>query len=50
MDFRSVVERVEMSDLQFLVGLPGIDEAWVRGEFARHGLLERFLELKRLSG
>ncbi len=40
----------EMADIQSLLRVPGIDEEAVRGHFERHGLLERFDELKRLSG
>jgi len=40
----------EMADLQFLLGVPGIDEEEVRLHFERQGLGERYLELKRLSG
>ena len=40
----------EMADLEFLLRVPGIREDVVRGHFERHGLLERFHELKRLSG
>lgn len=37
----------EMSDLQFLMGIPGVDEGEIRRYFEKHGLLERFDELKR---
>ena len=37
----------EMADIQFLLGLPGVDEEEIRGSFVKHGLLERFLEIKR---
>jgi predicted nucleotidyltransferase len=40
----------EMADLEFLLRVPGIREDAVRSHFERHGLLERFHELKRLSG
>ena len=39
----------EMADIQFLLGLPGIDEAEVRSYFEQSGLLERYLEIKRLG-
>lgn len=39
----------EMADLQFLLGLPGIDEDEVRGYFERAGLLDRYREIKRLG-
>ena len=37
----------EMADIQFLLGLPGVDEAEIRGYFEKHGLKERFDEIKR---
>jgi hypothetical protein len=39
----------EMADIQFLLSLPGIDEAEVRAYFEQSGLLERYLEIKRLG-
>lgn len=39
----------EMADIQFLLGLPGVDEEAIRAAFAKHGLLERFLEIKRTT-
>jgi hypothetical protein len=39
----------EMADIQFLLGLPGVDEEAIRTSFVKHGLLERFLEIKRTS-
>jgi len=39
----------ELADLQFLLRLPGIDEAEIRGYFEGAGLLERYLEIKRLG-
>ena len=33
--------------VQVLAGLPGVDEREIRGTFEKHGLLERFDELKR---
>lgn len=39
----------EMADIQFLLRLPGIDEEEVRAYFERSGLLERYLEIKRLG-
>lgn len=38
----------EMADIQFLLRLPDIDEAEIRGYFERSGLLDRYLEIKRL--
>ena len=40
----------EMADLEFLLRLPNIRMDEVRGHFERHGLIERFHELQRLSG
>jgi hypothetical protein len=39
----------EMADIQFLLSLPEIDEAEIRGYFERSGLLERYHEIKRLT-
>lgn len=39
----------EMADIQFLLGLPGVDEEAIRESFSKHGLLERFLEIKRIT-
>ncbi len=39
----------DMADIQFLLRLPGVDEAEIRGYFERAGLLERYLEIKRLA-
>lgn len=39
----------EMADIQFLLGLPGIDEVEVRSYFEQAGLLERYREIKRLG-
>jgi hypothetical protein len=36
----------ELADLQFLLGLPGVDEQEIRGYFERQGLLGRFDEIK----
>jgi hypothetical protein len=38
----------EMADLQFVLGLPGVDVAEIRQHFERHGLLERFDELRTI--
>ncbi len=38
----------EMADLQFLLGVPGVDVAEIRHHFERHGLLERFHELRKI--
>jgi len=38
----------EMADLQFILGLPGVDVAEIRNHFERHGLLERFDELRKI--
>lgn len=37
----------ELSDIQFLLGLPGVDEAEIRSYFLKQGLLGSFDELKR---
>jgi hypothetical protein len=37
----------EMADIQFLLRLPGIDEQEIRSYFERHGLLEKFDEIKK---
>ena len=37
----------EMADLQFLLSLPGIDEAEIRGYFEKNGLLYLLDEIKR---
>jgi len=37
----------ELADLQFLLGLPGVDREEIRGYFIKHGLVERFDELER---
>jgi len=39
----------EMEDIRFILTLPGIDEAEVRGYFERAGLRHRYDELKRLG-
>jgi hypothetical protein len=39
----------EMADLQFLLRLPGIDEAAIRAYFEDAGLGERYREIKRLG-
>jgi hypothetical protein len=38
----------EMADIQFLLRLTDIDDQEVRGYFERSGLLDRYLEIKRL--
>jgi hypothetical protein len=38
----------EMADLQFILGLPGVDVAEIRPHFERHGLLEKFDELRKI--
>jgi hypothetical protein len=38
----------ELADIQFLLGLDGVDEAEVRGYFERAGLLDRYDEIRRL--
>ena len=38
----------EMADIQFLLSLPDVDDEEVRSYFERSGLLERYLEIKRL--
>jgi hypothetical protein len=37
----------DLADIRFLLTLPGVDRAEVRGYFARHGLLERFHDVER---
>ena len=37
----------EMADIQFLMGLPGVDRDQIRGYFERSGQVERFHELER---
>lgn len=37
----------DMADIRFLLTLPGVDRAEVRGSFERHGLGERFDEIER---
>lgn len=37
----------ELADIQFLLGLPGIDEQEIRGCFEKEGLKGRFDELKK---
>lgn len=37
----------DLGDIQFLLGLPGVDEAEIRGYFVKQGFLEIFDELKR---
>lgn len=37
----------EMADIQFLIGLPGVDRNEIRAYFQESGQLERFLELER---
>ena len=37
----------ELADIQFLLGLPGVDEAEIRGYFEKHGLAGRFEDLKK---
>ena len=39
----------DMADIQFLLSLPGIDEAEVRAYFEQSGLLERYRDIKRLG-
>ncbi len=39
----------EMADLQYLIGLPGVDNDEVRRYFERQGLLDKYHELKRTS-
>jgi hypothetical protein len=39
----------EMADLHFLLGVPGVDKKEARRQFERHGLLERYLDIERLS-
>ncbi len=37
----------DMADIRFLLTLPGVDRAEIRGSFKRHGLEERFHEIER---
>lgn len=37
----------ELADIQFLLGLPGVDEGEVQGYFEKSGLGEKFREIKR---
>jgi hypothetical protein len=37
----------DLGDIQFLLGIPGVDEAEIRRYFEKQGLLERFDELKQ---
>jgi hypothetical protein len=37
----------EMADIQFLMGLPGVDRDEIQGYFQDAGLLERFRDLER---
>ena len=37
----------DLADLQFLLGLPGVDRKEIRGYFEKHGLLERFHDIER---
>lgn len=37
----------EMADLQFILGLPGVDIAEIRNHFERHDLLEKYDELRK---
>ena len=40
----------EMADIQFLMGLPGVDEAEIRSYFERKGLLGIYDEIKKILG
>ncbi len=37
----------EMADIQFLLGLENVDEGAIRAQLERHGLIERFHEIKQ---
>ena len=37
----------EMSDIRYLLTLPGIDQQEIRGHFVKHGLESRFDEIKK---
>lgn len=37
----------DMADIKFLLTLPNVDREQVRSQFAKHGLLERYLELEK---
>jgi hypothetical protein len=36
----------DLADIRFLITLPGVDRAEIRGYFERYGLLERFREIE----
>ncbi len=38
----------EMDDIRFLLNLPGVNREEIRGYFEKHGMGERFEELKRM--
>lgn len=38
----------EMADLQYILGLPGVDAEEIRAYFERYGLLERYDEIRRI--
>ena len=38
----------EMADLQFILGLPGVDIAEIRKHFERHGIVEKCDELRKI--
>ncbi|MBI4872864.1 MAG: hypothetical protein HY814_15025 [Candidatus Riflebacteria bacterium] len=38
----------DLADVQFLLGLPGVDRDEIRCHFERHGLLDRYHEICRL--
>jgi hypothetical protein len=40
----------EMADLQQILGLPGVDVREIEGYFERHGMRDRFDELRRILG
>jgi hypothetical protein len=37
----------DLADIQFLLGLPGVDQAEIRAQFERQGMADRFDEIKR---
>jgi len=38
----------DLADIRYLALLPGVDHDEIRGQFERHGLLDRYRELERL--
>jgi len=38
----------DLADIRYLASLPGVDHDEIRGQFERHGLLDRYRELERI--